>query len=282
MDVSLPYVENTLSELESGNHDLIDKHGQHMHWGYWVDARRPDVSAEGYKKAADEMAFQHFDMAKIRSGQKILDVGCGFGGTILLLNERHDNIDVTGLNIDPRQIEWAQKTVVPKARESNTIQFQAGDACELPYPDASFDRIYAIECIFHFPSRRKFLSEARRVLKPGGRLVFSDFVLFGPTAGLLAAIEPWYREDFKKVYGDSQPPWTRSVYYVMALASGFVVDEFRDVTTHALPTCQALALWQGPMTRAKLGASYDRANRYVEQSARLRMIRYQLYAFAKR
>src|SRR5438034_5931485 len=50
-----------------------------------------------------------------------------------------------------------------------TLFRSEADACALPFPDASFDRVLAVECIFHFPSRLRFLKEAARVLKPGGR-----------------------------------------------------------------------------------------------------------------
>lgn len=282
MTVSLPYVDNTLAELEAGNTDLIDRHGQHMHYGYWADPRRPDITPEGYKKAADELAFQHFDMARIRPGHKILDVGCGFGGSILLLNDNYRNVDVTGLNIDPRQIEWARRTVLPKRRGSNAIAFEVGDACELPYPDASFDTIYAIECVFHFPSRKRFLEQARRVLKPGGRLVVSDFVIYAPTAALVIATEPWYRKDLRRVFGDSAPPWSRTMYQWMARAAGLKVVEFRDVTANTLPTFKALRIWQGSMERASLSDSYARANRYFEWTVRLELLRYQLFALERR
>ena len=105
---------------------------------------------------------------------RVLDAGCGFGGTLACLQDRVERLDLTGLNIDPRQLQRAQKLVQP--RPGSSLRFVAGDACALPFADASFDRVLAVECIFHFPSRAAFLAEVRRVLRPGGVLVLSDFV----------------------------------------------------------------------------------------------------------
>ncbi len=91
-------------------------------------------------------------------GARILDVGCGFGGTIDHLDERLDGCELVGLNIDRRQLARARALVTP--RRDNTVDFVAGDACRLPFADASFDFLSAVECAFHFPSRKQFFREA--------------------------------------------------------------------------------------------------------------------------
>ena len=116
-----------------------------MHWGYWENP------------------------AKIEDTLAVLDVGCGFGGTLTSLQTKWQGLNLTGLNIDARQLEVAKKHV-PNAT------FIEGDACALPFKEALFDRVLAVECIFHFPSRLKFFQEAARVLNPSGRISLSDFI----------------------------------------------------------------------------------------------------------
>lgn len=116
---------------------------------------------------------------KVASGQRLLDVGCGFGGTIEQINTEYSAMRLAGLNIDLRQLVAAEAQT--KAVNGNHMSWVAADACELPFEDNSFDRVLAVECIFHFSSRERFLGEAAHVLRPGGYLALSDFT---PTIAL--------------------------------------------------------------------------------------------------
>lgn len=277
MDIKLPYVDRLLSKLEEGDRTLIDELGLHMHWGYFPEKDAPDASLEGYREAADRLATLHFEMADIRPGDRILDVGCGFGGAIALLNERMENLQIAGLNIDPRQIRWARQTVLPRARASNRISFHVGNACALPYEAASFDVVYAMECTFHFPHRGIFLSEARRVLKPGGKLVISDFVVFGPAVPLMLAIAPFFRSHMTAVYGNATTALTRGIYERMADRRGFHMAAVRDITANTLPTYEVMKAFTGPLG----DRSTRRANQFIEWTSRLRLFRYVLFLLSR-
>ena len=277
MDIQLPYVDRLLSKLEEGDRTFIDELGLHMHWGYWAEEDAPDASLEGYREAADRLAVLHFEMADIRPGDRVLDVGCGFGGAIALLNERMEGLEIAGLNIDPRQIHWARETVLPRAKAANRISFHVGNACALPYAPASFDVVYAIECIFHFPHRGIFLSEARRVLRPGGKLVISDFVVFGPAIPLMLAVVPFFRLHMKAVYGNSTSALTKGIYQRMADRRGFHMTAIRDITSNTLPTYEVMKAFNEPLD----DRSTKRANQFIEWTSRLRLFRYMLFLLSK-
>ncbi|NKC30121.1 class I SAM-dependent methyltransferase [Falsiroseomonas selenitidurans] len=232
--MTLPYIDQLLAQLARGNPQLERSFGRHIHWGYWPDpaAARPD-QAEDYGRAAERLSLELLDLAGIAPGMRVLDAGCGFGGTLACLDERVERLDMTGLNIDPRQLQRAARVARP--RPGSTLRFVAADACTLPFADASFDRVLAVECIFHFPSRAAFLAEVRRVLRPGGALVISDFVpspFFAPF-GRLPKLRALRRIN---VLGECDTSCTAAGYRALAARAGLRVTTLRDITRHTLPT----------------------------------------------
>ena len=147
--------------------------GRLVHLGHW-DEPPSATSPDEFRRAQQRLNDVLLGMADLRDGQAVLDVGCGLGGALADINQRYRNMRLVGVNIDPRQLELCDQL---EPLNQNQLRWVTADACSLPFPDAGFDRLLCIEAAFHFASRRVFLQEAARVLRPGGVLVLADIIL---------------------------------------------------------------------------------------------------------
>jgi ubiquinone/menaquinone biosynthesis C-methylase UbiE len=128
------------------------------------------VNSDRHSKRVATQAVQRIRRIDHKAGQRLLDVGCGNGAASLHLAQTFA-VDVTGVDIDPEQIQFAAQAAhgVPGAR------FLVADATRLPFPDDRFDIVYTNKTTHHVADWPIALAEIARVLKPGGRLVYSDF-----------------------------------------------------------------------------------------------------------
>jgi ubiquinone/menaquinone biosynthesis C-methylase UbiE len=114
------------------------------------------------------------DQASLQPRQRVLEIGCGTGNVAILIKRLHPQVDVVGLDPDPKALGRAQRKA---EREGLSIGFDRGFADALPYADASFDRVVSSFMFHHLTLEVKTntLREVRRVLKPGGSLHLLDF-----------------------------------------------------------------------------------------------------------
>lgn len=271
--ISLPYIDLALEHIQLGDSDVEKVFGHHVHWGYWADPSSADGSLDDFAAAAEQLSQKVYAAANVKTGDLILDAGCGFGGTIASLNKQYNQLSLVGLNIDPRQLERAKQTVHPQP--SNQISFVEGDACQLPFADASFDVVLAVECIFHFPSRAAFFQEARRVLRPGGKLAICDFVpisIFQPIRLLLTRLA---NSSVSSTFGRVNSEYTLADYTQLAKDTGFTLTLKEDITTNTLPTY--------PVVRrlySKIGKTNSaKVVTQTEQLSRFGLVRYLILSF---
>lgn len=99
---------------------------------------------------------------------RALDVGCGGGHAAIELAKRKPMLEVVGLDLSPQQVARARRRSSAFGRR---VQFVEGSALDLPFDDESFDLVYSVASIKHWPDRRQGLAECVRVLRPGGWLL---------------------------------------------------------------------------------------------------------------
>ncbi|WP_081763270.1 class I SAM-dependent methyltransferase [Imhoffiella purpurea] len=146
----------------------------YLNLGYWTG------STADADEASESLVMLMADWADLSASDEVLDVGYGFGDQDILWSQRCGPRRIVGLNPTASQVEVAQRRVSDLGLEER-IDLRLGSATRMSIPDASVDRVMALECAFHFDTREDFFREAWRVLRPGGRLVTAD-ILPMPTA----------------------------------------------------------------------------------------------------
>lgn len=276
--VNLPYIDAEIEQMEDGGEPPA--YLRHFHWGLFDDPTVDDDSPERYFAAAEAMTRRILDTGGVDDGTRVLDVGCGFGGTLDMIRARNTGCRLAGLNIDLRQLQWARRllargTGTNGAAAHDPIAFVTGDGCKLPVADASVDHVLAVECVFHFPSRKAFIREAARVLKPGGTLALSDFLMgTGAQSTLAANVATLGLGDW---YGRSASPLTSATYARMGRGCGLEPLVDADVTLRTLPTYPAMRRIYKESGAADGVATIDG----VEQLARGGGWEYHVLAFRK-
>ena len=140
-----------------------------------------------------------------RPEDRALDVATGPGHTALALAPRVR--EVVGLDATEAMLAEARKQA--ESRNVTNVRFQRGDAGSLPFPAGSFDIVTSRRAPHHFPRIDAFLSEAARVLAPGGRLGISDMCPEPASAELLNHLERL--RDPTHASALSDPEWTAGV-----------------------------------------------------------------------
>ncbi|MFH0893538.1 MAG: class I SAM-dependent methyltransferase [Bacteroidota bacterium] len=139
----------------------------------------PDQITRDHLLAVDEFHIQGLKATKeiianagIEEEMKILDAGCGIGGTCRMLADVY-NCQVTGIDLSFEYIRTA-RLLSNLLNMQHVTRFQQSDVCKLPFEDASFDCVISQHVQINVEDKDLFVSEVYRVLKPGGKFIYYD------------------------------------------------------------------------------------------------------------
>jgi tocopherol O-methyltransferase len=135
--------------------------GPHIHHGLWEGNESP-------RRAQVQLTERLATLACVTRGQRLLDVGCGMGGSSIHLAKTR-GCQAVGVTISPFQRRWAA-TSSRWHHVGRQTEFRCADAEQVEFPAESFDVVWSVECTEHLFDKPRFFQRAASWVKPGGTM----------------------------------------------------------------------------------------------------------------
>lgn len=202
--------------------------GEHVHHGLWRDGRDRAPVAEATRALADRVIAA----ALPGPGARVIDVGCGYGGTSRILAREH-GARVTGLTLSARQAAYAATA----GGRPGDPEILVRDWAENGLRAGEADAVIAIECLSHMPDKTRAFAELGRVVRPGGRVVLTDWLASSRRVAWRdrLLLEPICRE------GELPSMHTPAEYGALLTAAGLRVERFEDLSRQVSRTWPIVA-----------------------------------------
>jgi len=204
----------------------LDK-SRSLHYGYW------DKSTKTFHEALLNINKVLSDKVRITQEHKVLDAGCGIGGSSIWL-AKNIGCNVTGISLSQKQVNKA-KALAQTESVDHLAKFENKDFTNTGYANETFDVIWAIESVCHASDKFLFLKEANRILKKGGRLIMADFFKKENLTGKDAhQIQQW-------AHGWAVPDFSTKENFMSQLKqSEFSEIKIEDATSAIMPSATKL------------------------------------------
>ncbi len=142
--------------------------GEHIHLGFYPPKKNIDFREAKVQFVHELVRWSGLD--KLPRGSRVLDVGCGIGGSSRILANYY-GFNVTGITISPAQVRRARE-LTPLECKCN---FKVMDALDLKFEEGAFDGVWSVEAGAHMNDKTKFADQMLRTLRPGGFLALADW-----------------------------------------------------------------------------------------------------------
>lgn len=146
-------------------------------------------NGQGHTDALVRMMEVLADKAKITPQDRVLDAGCGVGGSSLWLAQ-NIGCKVVGIDINRNFVNIALGEA-EKKKLGGLVNFHEMDFCRTSFDENAFDVVWAVESSCHAADKQAFLNEMSRILKPGGRLIVADAFKTVASAELNKDLKGW-------------------------------------------------------------------------------------------
>lgn len=194
--------------------------GTNLHMGLFAEKTMPLSAAQ--MQAKRRMAKS----AELRAGAQVIEVACGVGSTARFLAATY-GARVLATNIAEMQLAEARE-LTEQAGLAQLVQFDFADYHALPIAAASCDVWWCQEALLYSIDKQRVMEEAIRVVRPGGRLIFSDLLLDDRVAGA-------EREHFTAIL-KAPHMWSMARWDALLAELPLRVLERQDWATHTVPT----------------------------------------------
>jgi sarcosine/dimethylglycine N-methyltransferase len=191
------------------------------------------------------------ERAEMKAGSRVADFCAGLGGPARYLAHKY-GADVTGIELTPARVAGAEQ-LTRLAGLQDKVRVLQGDVMQVPLPDAGMDAVISQEAFLHVPDVPRAFAEARRILRPGGRFAFTNWVAERPLSEADRQLM-WDGMAVQRLYSFAE-------HAALLEAAGFSVVSAEDLTAEwATVLQQRLAMYRklrGEAERAGTPAGHD-------------------------